>query len=97
MLEDCSLGIKYDEKKISSTGSFNLQESHNRPIIGYSEHEYRVIKKISPEYSEKLDFYFRDARDLAKSHFGKEFHKRMGGSLKAYLSSDEVGYVILQN
>ncbi|NDF33642.1 MAG: hypothetical protein EB157_03665 [Euryarchaeota archaeon] len=92
MLEECSIGIKYDEKKNFIKWIFELAESHGRPIIGYSEHEYRVIKEICPDLSGKLDIYYRDARDLAKSHFGKEFHQRMKGSLKEYLSSKEVGY-----
>ena len=61
-------------------------------IIGYSVHEYDVIKEMVPEHTEKLNKYYRNALQLAKKHFGSEFHRKMNGSLKSYLLSDEIGY-----
>ena len=45
---------------------FELAERDNRCIIGYSVHEYDVIKKMVPEYTEKLNLYYRNALQLAK-------------------------------
>lgn len=92
LLQESEVGIQYDEKTNFMNWIFELAERDNRCIIGYSVHEYDVIKKMVPEYTEKLNLYYRNALQLAKKHFGSEFHRKMNGSLKSYLLSDEVGY-----
>ena len=67
---------------------FEEAERQERPIIGYSKHEYDVIKNFDSDYTSGLNKYYRNANKLAKRYFSPN-HKN---SLKAYLKSSEIGY-----
>ncbi len=104
MLKKSRMKMSYAEIGDFTESLVEMALSEDRVIVGFSEHEFREISKISDNCSENAKILYRNANLLAKKFFkknrrktyqklkkkAKEAEKRVG--LKDYLKLNYVGY-----
>jgi len=81
-LESVVTDIQFMERKLFLKWITEISINQDRPIIGYTPHEYDMIAHEDPDYCEILNKMYRNANKIAKKHFKENHHDGLKDYLK---------------